>query len=102
MTSKELNEKSYKVKISCTVSIEWHYGSKGDLSVNFSTITLKKQTLPYIKQRDVDLFRASPTRSSQTQCFWATIGNSLPSQKSLIEEFIVGLFDMKVVGKEMG
>ncbi|RWR98012.1 LOW QUALITY PROTEIN: 30S ribosomal protein S12, chloroplastic [Cinnamomum micranthum f. kanehirae] len=36
ITSKELNEEPYEVKISCTSD------SKGDLSVNFSTITPKK------------------------------------------------------------
>ncbi|MBA0880314.1 hypothetical protein Goshw_005445 [Gossypium schwendimanii] len=40
MTLKELNEEPYEVKISCTVL---YSGSKGDLSVNFSTITPKKQ-----------------------------------------------------------
>ena len=39
ITSKELNEEPYEVKISCTVL---QSGSKGDLSVNFSTITPKK------------------------------------------------------------
>ncbi|KAF1876942.1 hypothetical protein Lal_00033867 [Lupinus albus] len=39
MTSKELNKESYEVKISCSVLLS---GSKGDLSVNFSTITPKK------------------------------------------------------------
>nr|YP_009409916.1 ribosomal protein S12 [Cressa cretica]ASJ65101.1 ribosomal protein S12 [Cressa cretica] len=39
MNSKELNEEPYEVKISCTVLSS---GSKGDLSVNFSTITPKK------------------------------------------------------------
>lgn len=41
MTLKELNEEPYDVKISCTIS-----GSKGDLSINFSTVTRKDQTLP--------------------------------------------------------
>ncbi|XP_038896566.1 30S ribosomal protein S12, chloroplastic-like [Benincasa hispida] len=40
MTSKELNEEPYEVKISRTVLSS---GSKGDLSVNFSTITPKNQ-----------------------------------------------------------
>lgn len=39
ITSKELNEEPYEVKISCTFL---QSGSKGDLSVNFSTITPKK------------------------------------------------------------
>ncbi|KAE8652569.1 hypothetical protein Csa_014304 [Cucumis sativus] len=39
MTSKELNEEPYEVKISRMVLSS---GSKGDLSVNFSTITPKK------------------------------------------------------------
>ena len=39
MILKELNEKLYKVKISYTVK---QSDNKGDLSVNFSTITLKK------------------------------------------------------------
>ena len=39
ITSKELNEEPYEVKISCTVL---QSDSKGDLSVNFSTITPKK------------------------------------------------------------
>ena len=38
-TSKELNEEPYEMKISCMVL---QSGSKGDLSVNFSTITPKK------------------------------------------------------------
>ena len=45
MTSKELNEESYEVKISCMVLSS---GNNGDLSVNFSTITPKKPN-PYIK-----------------------------------------------------
>ena len=39
MASKELNEESYDVKISCIVL---QNGSKGDLLVNFSIITEKK------------------------------------------------------------
>ncbi|KAL0552171.1 hypothetical protein IC582_011269 [Cucumis melo] len=39
MTSKKLNKESYEVKISHTVLSS---GSKGDLSLNFSTITPKK------------------------------------------------------------
>ena len=39
MTSKELNEEPYEVKISRTVLSS---GSKGDLSVNFATITPQK------------------------------------------------------------
>ena len=39
MTSKELNEEPYEVKISCMVL---QSGNKGDLSVNFSIITPKK------------------------------------------------------------
>nr|YP_009629263.1 ribosomal protein S12 [Thuja occidentalis]AUR34280.1 ribosomal protein S12 [Thuja occidentalis] len=39
MSSKELNEKPYEVKFSCTVL---YSGSKGNFSVNFSTITPKK------------------------------------------------------------
>ena len=38
-TSKELNEEPYEMTISCMVL---QSGSKGDLSVNFSTITPKK------------------------------------------------------------
>jgi small subunit ribosomal protein S12/small subunit ribosomal protein S7 len=38
-SSKELNEKPYEVKFSCTVL---YSGSKGNFSVNFSTITPKK------------------------------------------------------------
>ncbi|KAL2224299.1 UNVERIFIED_CONTAM: 30S ribosomal protein S7, chloroplastic [Sesamum indicum] len=41
MNSKELNEEPYES------------GSKGDLSVNFSTITPKNQTLPYVKLPDL-------------------------------------------------
>ncbi|RWR98291.1 LOW QUALITY PROTEIN: 30S ribosomal protein S12, chloroplastic [Cinnamomum micranthum f. kanehirae] len=47
ITSKELNEEPYEVKISCTSD------SKGDLSVNFSLSLSppKNQTLPYVKVR---------------------------------------------------
>uniref|UniRef100_A0A3Q7ECP1 Uncharacterized protein n=1 Tax=Solanum lycopersicum TaxID=4081 RepID=A0A3Q7ECP1_SOLLC len=46
MNSKELNEEPYEVKISYTS------GSKGDLSVNFSTITPKKQNSALYKLPD--------------------------------------------------
>lgn len=53
MTLKELNEEPYEVKISCTVL---QSDSKGDLSVNFSTITPKKpETLPYVNVARVRL-----------------------------------------------
>nr|KJB28973.1 hypothetical protein B456_005G077900 [Gossypium raimondii] len=43
MTSKELNEEPYES------------GSKGDLSVNFSTITPKHQTLSYVKLPEFEI-----------------------------------------------
>ncbi|MBA0642195.1 hypothetical protein Goklo_026628 [Gossypium klotzschianum] len=58
MTLKELNEETYEVKISCTVL---HSGSKGDLSVNFSTITPKK---PNSALRKVDRVRLTQCKIS--------------------------------------
>lgn len=48
---KELNKESYEVKISFTVL---ESDSKGNLSINFSTITLKNQPLPYVKLSKYD------------------------------------------------
>ena len=52
MTSKELKDELYEVKISCTVL---QSGSKGDLSINFSTITPKKPNSTLHKVAKVQL-----------------------------------------------
>ena len=51
MTSKELNNELYEEKISCMIL---ESGSKGDLFVNFSTITPKKPNSPHVKLLEYD------------------------------------------------
>lgn len=76
MTSKELNKKPYEMKISCTVL---QSGNKGDLYVNFSTITPKKLNSFLRKVAIVRL-----TFGFETNTYILGIGNNLQEHSVVV------------------